>query len=191
MPVRKCHLLAALQQAALPTVRNSQPVRLLDVEPPRPLVLHEPVSDGVDVVVDLEAVDDVAVPLEPSSRLELDELYGVRESPEDPPQRDEQLLEPARPVDRQRDLAAAERERLQHAREPEVVVRVVVGQEDLLEVDQPQVATQQLPLRPLGAVDEQPVAAAPHERRAERALRRRHGARRPEEDDVQLHGARF
>ena len=71
------------------------------------------------------------------------------------------------------------------------MIGVVVGEEDLLEIDEADVAAQQLPLRPLGAVEEEPVAAAPHERRAERALRRRHGARRPEEDDVQLHGGRF
>ncbi len=71
------------------------------------------------------------------------------------------------------------------------MIGVVVGQEDLREVDEADVATQQLPLRSLCAVEEEPVASTAHERRAERAFRRRHGARRPEEDDVQFHGERF
>ena len=56
------------------------------------------------------------------------------------------------------------------------MIGVEVGQEDLLEIDEADVATQQLPLRSLRAVEEQPVAATAHERRAERPLRRRHGA---------------
>ena len=90
-----------------------------------------------------------------------------------------------------RDLATAERERLEHPRQAEVVVGVVVRQEDLLEVDEPHVAAQELALRPLGTVDEEPLAAAPDERRGQRTTGRRHRARRPEEDDVELHGGRL
>ena len=68
---------------------------------------------------------------------------------------------------------------------------MVVREEDLLELDEPDVAAQELSLRPLGAVEEKPIAAPPDERRAERALRGRHRARRPEENDVQLHGGGF
>ena len=50
---------------------------------------------------------------------------------------------------------------------------------------------QQLALRPLGAVDEQPVAAAADQGRRGGALGGRRGAGRPEEDDVEVHGRRF
>ena len=53
------------------------------------------------------------------------------------------------------------------------------------------VTAEELPLSPLRAIEEQAVAAPADECRAECALGRRHGARRPEEDDVKLHGARF
>ena len=66
-----------------------------------------------------------------------------------------------------------------------------VREEDLLELDQPDVAAQELPLRPFRAVEEQPLASAADERRRERALRRRRGPGRPEEDDVEIHGAGF
>ena len=68
------------------------------------------------------------------------------------------------------------------------MVGVVVGEEDLLELHEAHVTTQKLPLRPLGAVEEKAIAAPPHEGRAERAFRGRHRARRPQENDVQLHG---
>ena len=71
------------------------------------------------------------------------------------------------------------------------MIGVVVREEDLLEVDEPDVAAQELALRPLGTVDEEPLAAAPDERRRQRSPRRRHRARRPEEDDVELHGGRL
>ena len=72
-----------------------------------------------------------------------------------------QLVEPLRSVDRQRHLAAAQRERLEHARKAEVVVGVVVREEDLLELDEADVAAQELALRALAAVEQQPLAAAP------------------------------
>ena len=62
-------------------------------------------------------------------------------------------------------LAAAEREGLQHPRQAEDVIGVQVREEDVLEVDEPGVRAEQLALRPLAAVDEQPVAAAAEERR--------------------------
>ena len=53
-----------------------------------------------------------------------------------------------RAVDGQRHLAAAERERLQHPGQAEVVVGVEVRDEDLLEVDEADRGAQQLALRP-------------------------------------------
>ena len=68
-------------------------------------------------------------------------------------------------------LALAQAERLEHPRQPEHVVGVEVGEEDLLELDQPDRA-HELALGALAAVEQQPVAAAPHERaRAGRAAR--------------------
>ena len=64
-----------------------------------------------------------------------------------------------------------------------------VREEDLLELDEADVAAQELALRALAAVEEEPLAAAADERRRERPLRRRRGSGRPEEDDVEIHGA--
>ncbi len=69
------------------------------------------------------------------------------------------------------------------------MVGVVVREEDLAQVDEPDLGPQQLPLRPLAAVDEQTLAAAPDEQRAGRALGGRHRAGRAEEDDVEVHPA--
>ena len=65
-----------------------------------------------------------------------------------------------------------------------------VREEDLLELDEADVAAQELALRPLGAVEEQPVSPAPDERRGQGALGGRRGSGRPEEDDVEIHGGR-
>ncbi len=127
------------------------------------------------------------VPLENRSRFELDRLQRIRQPPEDAAERGQELTEPWRPVDRERKLAASERERLEHAGKPEVVIRVVVGEEDLLELDQPDVAPQQLALSTLGAVEEQAIAAASHESRGESAPGSRCGSGRPEEDHVEIH----
>ena len=99
----------------------------------------------------------------------------------------QQRVEPARPVERERHLAPAERERLQHPGQAEEVVGVEVREEDLLEVDEADVRAQQLPLRPLAAVEEEPLAAAADERRRGRAARGRHRAGRAEEDHVEIH----
>ena len=77
----------------------------------------------------------------------------------------EEVAQPGRPVDRERHVAVAERERLQHPRQAEVVVAVEVREEDLAQVDEADRRAQQLALRPLAAVEEQPVAAAADEQR--------------------------
>jgi hypothetical protein len=68
---------------------------------------------------------------------------------------------------------------------------VEVREEDLLELHEADVGAEQLALRPLPAVEEQPVAAAADEGGRETALRGRCRPGRPEEDDVEVHGARF
>ena len=140
-------------------------------------------------MVDGKRRDAVLVPRERVARPQLHELVAVGQPPEDPAQRDEQVAQTRRAVDRDRRLAAAQRERLQHPGKAEVVVGVVVRQEDLVQVDEPDLRSQQLPLRPLGAVEQQPLAAAPDERRRGRAQRGRRRAGRPEEDDVEVHGS--
>ena len=67
------------------------------------------------------------------------------------------------------------------------MVGVEVRQEDLLQVDEADVRAQQLPLRSLAAVEEQPLPAAPHERRRRRAARGRHRAGGAEEDHIEIH----
>ena len=84
-------------------------------------------------------------------------------------------------------LAPAQGERLQHPGQAEVVVGVVVREEDLAQLDEPDVGAQQLALGALGAVEEQPLAAAAHQQRRRRTLRGRHRARGAEEDDVEIH----
>jgi hypothetical protein len=67
---------------------------------------------------------------------------------------------------------------------------VEVGQEDVLEVDEPDVGPEKLPLRPLPAVDEKAIAAAANECRRGPACggRRRRGG--SEEDEIEVHGGR-
>ena len=117
------------------------------------------------------------------------ELDGVRETSEDPPQCAEEVAQPRRAVDRDRHVTAAERKRLQHAGQPEVVIGVVMGQEDLAQLDQPDVRPQELPLSALRAVEEEPLAAAAQEQRRRCALGGRHRAGGAEEDQIEIHEA--
>ena len=64
-----------------------------------------------------------------------------------------------------------------------------VREEDLLQVGQADRRPLQLPLRPLAAVEEEPLAAAPHEQGRRAALRGRHRSGGAEEDDVEIHRA--
>ena len=175
-PSGEAHALAALEHAALRAVRHPEGRRDVDVEAARARVLDERVADRRHTVVDGERLDPVPVPLEHGAGLELHGRERIRQPSEDAPKRREELVEARRSVDRQRHLAAPQRERLQHPGEAEVVVGVVVREEDLLELDEADVAAQELPLRAFRAVEQETVAATPHERRAQRALRRGHGA---------------
>ena len=96
---------------------------------------------------------------------------------------------PRGPTIAQRAVPAPQAVRLQEPRQPEVVVAVQVGDQDQVEVDQPQAGAQQLALGALAAVDQPALAAARHERRRGAARRRRHGGGRPDEGDVQVHRA--
>ena len=112
--------------------------------------------------------------------------YGSR--PRNGLQLAEQVAHAARAVDGEpRLLAAAQGERLQHPGQAEEVVGVQVREEDLLELRQADGRALELPLRSLGAVEEQPLAAAPEEERRRRAPRGRHRRRGAEEDEVEIH----
>ena len=186
-PVRERDGLAALERAALRPERNAEPVGGLDVELPRAVVLDERVADRRDAVPHGERDEAVVAAVERLPGVELLELVAVGEPAEDPLQRPEQLDEAGRAVDRDRHVAAAKRERLQHPGQPEVVVGVVVGEEDLPEVDQAERRAEQLALRALGAVEEQPLSSAAHEHGGRRPLGGRHRAGGAQEDDVEVH----
>ena len=111
----------------------------------------------------------------------------IREPPVHPLQVAHQAAQARRPVDGQRHVAAPHRKGLQHAGQSQEVVGVVVGQEDVLHVRQPH-AAQQLALRPLAAIDQHAVAAAPHQHAGRGALDGRHRAGRAEEQDGEIHG---
>ena len=64
---------------------------------------------------------------------------------------------------------------------------MVVGEEDLPELDQPDVRAQELPLRALGAVEEQALAAAAQQQRGRRPLCGRHRPGGSEKDEVEVH----
>src|SRR3954447_20048510 len=61
-------------------------------------------------------------------------------------------------------------------------------QEDLAELDEPDGGAEHLSLRPLRAVEEQPLATAANEQRGRRPPGRRHRAGGAEEDEVEVHG---
>ena len=135
------------------------------VEAAGPLCLHQRIADRGHAVVDGERDEAVVAAVTGLAGGDLDEAQRVREPPEDAAQRIEEVAEAPRPVDRDRQLAATQRERLQHSRQPEVVVGVVVREEHLGKVDETHGRPQELALRPLAAVEEQALAAAADEQR--------------------------
>jgi hypothetical protein len=141
-------------------------------------------------VLHLEEQEAVSVPLDGVARRQLDDTELVREAPNHDAERPEQGSRTARAVDDDRQIAAAQREGLQHPREAEDVIRVEVGQQDVLEIDEPRLRAQQLTLRSLTAVDEQAIAATPDERRRRASRRCRRGAGRAEKEQVEIHGRR-
>ena len=69
------------------------------------------------------------------------------------------------------------------------MVGVEVRDEDLLQVREADGRAEQLPLRSLRAVEQQPIAAAADEQGRRGALGGGHRARRAEEDEIELHGS--
>jgi hypothetical protein len=168
--------LAALEPSEERALRDAQRARGFEVEATRPRVLDDAVAVGPDTVLDCEGEDPVIAALERVSRRELLQVDVVGELPEDPAQDAEELDEARGPVHLERQLAPPEREGLQHPGQAEVVVRVVVRQEDLVELDEPDGRAKELPLGPFTAVEEDAVAPAPEQRPSQAAARRRHGA---------------
>ena len=123
--------LAALQPAEERAFGHAEPTRFLEVEPAGTLRLDERVSLGGHTVLDGEGLDAVVGALDRLARLELGERQLIAQAPEHAPEDREQVAKARGSVHSERDLSAAEGERLQHPGEPEVVIGVVVGQEDL------------------------------------------------------------
>ena len=112
-------------------------------------------------MLDTKGLEPVVGPLEHVAGRELDGVQRVRQPAEERLQPGEQVADALRPVHGQRELgSAAERERLQHPRQAEHVIRVQVGEEDLLDVRQTDGRALQLPLGPFRAVEGEPLAAA-------------------------------
>ena len=179
--------IAALQHPPLGPRRDAQGVGGLDVEAPGPRLLDERPADGRHPVADRKRLEPVSWPREDLARLDLDELQRIVEPAEDAAESPEQLVQPGRPVDGQRQLAAAEGERLEHERETPEVIRVVVGQEDLLQLGQADRGAQELALGALGAVDQEPLPAPPQQERRWGPLGRGHRGRSAQENEVEIH----
>ena len=95
---------------------------------------------------------------------------------------------PGRAVDGQRPLAPAQVERLEHPEDPEPVVEVVVGDEDRVELRQPDRA-QELLLGALAAVEQEAVAAGAQQQRGQAAARGRDRAGGAGEEEREVHAA--
>jgi hypothetical protein len=127
---------ACLQSPEERALRNSEPTGCLDVEPSRTRVLDDRVAVRGDAVLYAERDDPVVAAVERVAGPKLDELHRVRELPKYAPQYLEQLDEPRRPVHRERNFPPAQRERLQHPGQAEIVVCVVVREKHLRKLDE-------------------------------------------------------
>jgi hypothetical protein len=110
-------------------------------------------------VLDRERGDQERAEADLLVRLELDDLERVARAPDhERPQRLPDAPEAGRAMDGERPFARAQVERLHHPQQPEPVVEVQVRDEDRVQLRQADGA-QQLLLRPLPAVDQDPLAA--------------------------------
>ena len=100
--------------------------------------------------------------------------------------RDEQLLEAGRAEDAKRRLAAVQLIGLEQAGYAEVVVGVVVGDVEVVDLDEPGRALH-LALSAFAAVDEDAIPAGAHKQARRRPPSRRHGAPGAEKDNVEVH----
>ena len=120
-----------LERAPFRARRHAERIGCADVEPARPRRLDERVTDRRNAVRDRERLEAVVAALEHLARPKLEQLVLVGQPSEDPAQRGEEIAKARRAVDCDRHVAAAQREGLQHPRQTQVVIGVIVRQEDL------------------------------------------------------------
>ena len=180
--------LAPLEPPEERPLRHPERPRRFHVEASRALGFHERVAVRADAVLHLEGGNPVVAAVEHVAGAKLHELEVVGELAEDAPERSEEVGQAGRAVDDERDLAPPQREGLQHPRQAEVVVGVVVREEDLGELHQPDRGAQELALRALPAVEEDALAAAPEQDARQAAFCGRNRAGRPEKDEIEVHG---
>ncbi len=137
-------------------------------------------------MADVEGLDHVVVAADGLAGLELGDRERVGQPPEHEARLVQQLTRAGRAVDRQRLIAFAQGERLEHAGQAEPVVGVEVREEDRVEVGQA-AAAHQLALGALTAVEEDAVAAAAQEQPGQAAAGGRHRAGGAAEEDRKVH----
>ncbi len=188
LAARNLDRVAVLQPSEERTRGHAERARRLDVEAARPRGLRERVTVRRHAVLDGESEDPVVAAVEDVPRPELHELDFVGELAEDALEHGEEVDQAGWAVDTQGQIPSAQCEGLQHARQAEVVVRVVVREEHLGQLDEPYGRAEELPLGSLAAIEEDPFASAPNQRAGEPTARRRNGAGCAEKHDVQVHG---
>ena len=129
--------LAALQASEIGSGRDAQYRRELGVEASRPRVLDQHVAIGEHAVAHVDGVNLERVAADRLAGLEFDHLEREAELAVHAPHRAHQLGDAGGPVDRQRTFAIAQVEGLQQPRQPEPMIDVQVGDEDVREVAQP------------------------------------------------------
>src|SRR5207253_9772908 len=125
-PVRERDRVAGLEDAALAAGWDTESIRGADIEAAGAIALDERVPDRRYAVVERERLDDVLAPLERLPRTELDRGQSIRQTPEERLEPREQIAKAARPVHGEIDIASPQGERLQHPRQAEKVIGVVV-----------------------------------------------------------------
>ncbi len=197
LPHRSHHLLGRYAIDALPALQaaevgpgpHPQLLRQARVELPRARLLDERIPEGcLAAVAHGDRGDRVAVALDALRGRQLDDAQLVRQTAIDDSHRPHQLYKPARPVHDQRLVAFAQREGLQHSRQPEPVIGVEVGDEHAVHVGQPNRA-HELALGAFAAVEQHAVAAAADQDCGQPAARARHRATGTGEEDRQVHGS--
>ena len=179
------HRVAPLQRAALGPGRNLQRVRGFDVEPTRPW-LDDRVADRREAMVRCEGFGS-STPRATTSPASASRARTRRTTC----RRSAAATRRVREARRAEDLDGTRPRSAKVFSIPGslVVIGVVVREEDLAQVDQPDRRAQQLALF-LAAVEQQAVAPATHEDRARRAVRGRHRAGSAEEDEIEVHAGR-
>jgi hypothetical protein len=180
--------LAALQPPEVRPGHDAQALRLGRVEFTGALVLPQHPGQGRDAVLDADGRQRVTVAAHLGTRLHLLDRQLVAHPAVDRTLHDlHQLAQAARPPHGERALAVAQVEGLEHARKPQPVVGMEVREQHLVDVGQADRA-HELALRPLAAVEQQPVAAATHEHRGHPPAGGGYRTAGAGEEHVEIHG---